>query len=597
MNAAPLMKAFTSFLAAICWTACAAAEPTTTLIRRDVPYLAPASPAQSLDLYSPSSTGRHPIAVWIHGGGWAHGDKSDLQAGAADSVNRKPAAFVAKGYVFAAINYRLFPVANVRQMAGDVAQAIRWLHDHAAEFGGDPDAIFVLGHSAGSHLAALVCTDASYLNEAGLSLRAIKGCVPVDGDMFYAPLRLATESNIHEAGSDRLKFPDDGSQKEYSAVMHVAAGKGIPPFLLLHVAGHPETGTSLQAHIFSEVLRESRIPCEVLACPGKTHQTLNADLGLAGDPATAAVFAFLTLHAKDVSPPPATVTRPEPTPEPKALIPSGTPNYYPDIAYAQPKTDSRSLDIYSPRKGGHHPVVFWIHGGGWMRGDKTDLQLGATDSVNRKPQAFTDRGFVFVSINYRMLPEVTITEMMGDVAKAIAWVHRHIGAYGGDPDSIFVMGHSAGAQLAALVCTDRGYLVTEGLDIGHIKGCVPVDGDTYYPELELDIEPSIAGANAQLLDFPSLAAQQSLASVLHIFPGKPIPPFLILHVADHPETHTEMQSVILAEALRQAGIAARVVACAGRTHDTLNADLGLNGDMATAAIWQFLDDRLRPPAQ
>jgi len=273
------------------------------------------------------------------------------------------------------------------------------------------------------------------------------------------------------------------------------------------------------------------------------------------------------------------------------------PNLFPDVAYAQPRNEAQTLDIYAPDTGSHHPVVFWIHGGGWMRGDKADLQQGSDDKINRKPQAFTARGFVLVSINYRMIPTVTIMQMTGDVAKAIAWVHAHIQQYGGDPNSIFVMGHSAGAQLAALVCTDRGFLVAEGLDLKDVKGCVPVDGDTYYPELQLDLEPTIASANAQLLDFPDLIAQKSLSSVLHIFKGKPIPPFLILHVADHPETHTEMQSLILAEALREANIPVKVVACPGKTHDTLNADIGLNGDLATQSIFAFLAKQLKPGAR
>jgi acetyl esterase/lipase len=279
-----------------------------------------------------------------------------------------------------------------------------------------------------------------------------------------------------------------------------------------------------------------------------------------------------------------------------ALAASGAePNFYPDIAYAQPRNESQTLDVYAPDTGSRHPVVFWIHGGGWMRGDKADLQLGSDDKINRKPQAFIAHGFVFVSINYRMIPTVTIAQMAGDVAKALAWVHTHIQAYGGDPDSIFVMGHSAGAQLAALVCTDRGYLVAEGLTLSDIKGCVPVDGDTYYPELEIDLEPNVASANAQLLDFPDVISQQSLSSVLHVFKGKFIPPFLILHVADHPETHTAMQSDILAEALRAAEVPVKVVACPGKTHDTLNADLGLSGDLATQAVFAFLADQLKRP--
>jgi len=99
--------------------------------------------------------------------------------------------------------------------------------------------------------------------------------------------------------------------------------------------------------------------------------------------------------------------------------------------------------------------------------------------VQVKPQAFVDRGFVFVSTNYRFVPNVTIKEMAGDIARPIRWVHDHAQVSGGDPNTILVMGHSAGAQLAALVCTDDRYLRTEKLSLSIIKGCVPVDGDTY----------------------------------------------------------------------------------------------------------------------
>ena len=117
--------------------------------------------------------------------------------------------------------------------------------------------------------------------------------------MYYPPLRLATEENVHEAISDRMKFPDDGSQKEYSSVVHVAAGKGIPPFLLLHVADHPEIGTRLQAEILAQVLREAGVPAEVASSArARDHPTLNADLGLPGDAPTQAVFAFLARQLK-----------------------------------------------------------------------------------------------------------------------------------------------------------------------------------------------------------------------------------------------------------------------------------------------------------
>src|SRR5215475_4811085 len=138
-----------------------------------------------------------------------------------------------------------------------------------------------------------------------------------------------------------------------------------------------------------------------------------------------------------------------------------------DVPYVEPKNERQTLDVYAPTTGGDHPIVFWIHGGGWRQGNKSGVQ--------QKPQAFVDKGFVFVSTNYRFVPQVTVKDMTGDIAKAIRWAHDHAKDFGGNPNSIFVMGHSAGAHLAALVCTDDRYLQAEGLSLSLIKGCVPVD--------------------------------------------------------------------------------------------------------------------------
>src|ERR1700693_5509921 len=87
------------------------------------------------------------------------------------------------------------------------------------------------------------------------------------------------------------------------------------------------------------------------------------------------------------------------------------PQIHRGLAYAEPRNDRQMLDVYAPAKGKNLPVVVWIHGGGWKRGDKAE--------VHKKPQAFADKGFVFVSINYRFVPNVTVKQIAEDVAKAI----------------------------------------------------------------------------------------------------------------------------------------------------------------------------------
>jgi arylformamidase len=253
-----------------------------------------------------------------------------------------------------------------------------------------------------------------------------------------------------------------------------------------------------------------------------------------------------------------------------------------DLGYAEPKNERQTLDVYAPNQGKDHPTVIWIHGGGWQQGDKTEVQA--------KPQAFVDRGFVFVSTNYRFVPNVTIKQMAGDVAKAIRWVHDHSKEYGGDPNTMFVMGHSAGAQLAALVCTDDRYLKAEGLSLSIIRGCVPVDGDTYDVPMQIaTVEERRAGIYRQ--KFGDEKSQQDLSPVTHVAKGKNIAPFLILHVADHPETRAQSQR--LAKALREAGVSAKAVPADGKNHTTINADLGMPVDEPTKAIFEFLEAVLK----
>jgi arylformamidase len=249
-----------------------------------------------------------------------------------------------------------------------------------------------------------------------------------------------------------------------------------------------------------------------------------------------------------------------------------------DIAYAEPKSERQSLDVYAPSSSGEHPIVVWIHGGGWRQGDKQGVQ--------RKPQAFVDRGFVFVSINYRFVPQVTVKEMTADVAKAIRWVHDHAREFGGDANRIFVMGHSAGAHLAALVCTDERYLQAEGLSLSVIKGCVPVDTAAYDIPKRFEQSGTAKGGAGQAIFGADEAMHRELSPVTYVGRVKSIPPFLILHVADRPDSTAQSQA--FAKALEQAGVSAALVPGEGKTHGTINSDLGLPDDKPTKALIEFV---------
>ncbi len=236
--------------------------------------------------------------------------------------------------------------------------------------------------------------------------------------------------------------------------------------------------------------------------------------------------------------------------------------------------------------------MFWIHGGGWQTGDKTSVQL--------KPQLFCDHGFVFVATNYRLLPHVEMDVLIRDVAKSLGWVQRNIAKHGGDPSRIFVMGHSAGAQLAALLCIDDRYLKAEGVPFDVLKGCVPVDGDTYdipaiittaeirqmvhgFPMPEFGHRVKFGNDPKKHIDF---------SAVTHVAKGKGIPPFLILHVSGHPDTTAQAKR--LAVVLEEADVPVKVFGARETTHSLLNENLGKPDDAATEALFEFLDPLLVP---
>lgn len=262
-----------------------------------------------------------------------------------------------------------------------------------------------------------------------------------------------------------------------------------------------------------------------------------------------------------------------------------------DIPYADPAHARQVLDVYSPTNAKNLPVVVWIHGGGWQTGDKSSVQL--------KPQAFTDKGFVFVAMNYRLLPNVDMGTIVRDVAQAVGWVHAHAKDHGGDPNRLLIMGHSAGAQLAALLCTDDRYLTGVGVPLTVVKGCVPVDGDTFDVPAIIEtaetrrrvhgLPQAKFGHREKFGNDP--AKHKDFSAVTHVASGKSIPPFLILHVADHPDTTAQAQR--LGNALKSANVSATLVGARDTTHSKINENLGRPDDPTTKALFEFVASVLK----
>lgn len=242
----------------------------------------------SLDVYTAPQLKQAPVMVYVHGGGWQQGDKAN--------VALKPQAFLQAGYVFVSVNYRLSPQAAFPAHAQDVAAAIAWVKANIANYGGNPERIFLMGHSAGAHLVALVATDVGYLQAHGLSLASLKGVVALDTEAYDLPM-LARRSGDTLGGVYAQAFGSDPAfWRRASPIHHIAPAKGIPPMLVAYSGG--ARGNNAQrrgdyAQDFVQALQQAGVKAQLLPSPGQTHEEINQDFGRTNDAVTQATLAFL----------------------------------------------------------------------------------------------------------------------------------------------------------------------------------------------------------------------------------------------------------------------------------------------------------------
>jgi arylformamidase len=239
-----------------------------------------------------------------------------------------------------------------------------------------------------------------------------------------------------------------------------------------------------------------------------------------------------------------------------------------------------SLDVYAARKAKSAPVIVFFHGGSWQRGNKS--------AIGRKPLHFVPAGYVMVSATYRFRPEVTVAEMATDVARAVAWVKSNISQFGGDPERLILMGHSAGAHLVSLVGTNGHFLEQVGLSLTDIDSVISLDTGLY--DVAAAFEHS-KGGHAKMIRtvFPADPRDQATVSpIVHVGTGKAIPPFLVVASDGRPDL--VYQAEPFTKALTAAGIVSSLYIGKDRTHISLNSELGGSGDPTTQAIMKFLEE-------
>lgn len=242
-----------------------------------------------------------------------------------------------------------------------------------------------------------------------------------------------------------------------------------------------------------------------------------------------------------------------------------------DLAYGN--DPAHRLDVYRPRKADNAPIAIMVHGGGWRRGDK-----GGASMVANKVEHWVGKGWVFVSINYRLVPNANPVEQAEDVGRALAYVQGKASTWGGDPARCIIMGHSAGAHLVALLTAD-GSLASRA-------GARPWRATVAIDSAALDLVSIMSGKHYGLYDkaFGSDPQFWNEASPLHRLKGKPAAPILLVCSSKRDNSCDAAQAF----AAKATGFGGRAkVLPVALNHAKINSDLGTSGSY-TASVDEFL---------
>jgi acetyl esterase/lipase len=240
-----------------------------------------------------------------------------------------------------------------------------------------------------------------------------------------------------------------------------------------------------------------------------------------------------------------------------------------DIEYsagAPEDAEKHRLDIYRPRGAQKRPVLFFVHGGAWVRGDRKQYPFFG----NR----FAREGYVVVVPSYRLAPKHPHPAQIEDVADAFAWTVRHIAGHGGDPQRIFVAGHSAGGHLVALLAANEKWLRQRGLGAAAIRGVISMSG---VPDVTGEAGARVFGNDPEV--------RRDASPLFHVRSG--LPPFLITYCQWDYLTLPQ-QARRLHEALRAAGVRSEIVFIPGENHISEMTSIVKPGDPTAAALLRFM---------
>ena len=217
---------------------------------------------QRLDVFVPDQVAANaPVEVFFYGGGWREGARDDYEF--------VVSGLTKSGFIVVLPDYRLYPEVRFPTFVEDAAMAVAWTHDNASNFGGDPDNLFVAGHSAGAHLAAMVALDARYLAANNKPVSVIHGLIGLSGPYDFLPLESSYLLNV---------FPQT-IREQSQPVIFVTAD--APPTLLIHGTEDDTVLPSISESLAAK-LRAVNVPVEVKLYDGMGHARIVAALAAIG---------------------------------------------------------------------------------------------------------------------------------------------------------------------------------------------------------------------------------------------------------------------------------------------------------------------------
>ncbi|CAN5894191.1 N/A [soil metagenome] len=256
-----------------------------------------------------------------------------------------------------------------------------------------------------------------------------------------------------------------------------------------------------------------------------------------------------------------------------------------NVVYRAGSTNPKHrLDVYAPRNAKGAPVVHFVHGGYWVAGDK-DYYRALTGLYGSVGEALAARGIVTVVQSYRLVPEGTIDDLLDDVITGLRWTEEHVAEHGGDPSRLFMMGHSAGGHVVALIGADDTELTKRGMNPDSVRGYIPISAIWDIA----DMNANLGGPLNEKVSYPVFGRDRTRWAAYSPYArlSARSRPFLIA-IGEHDYPYLIPQAERARARLVGLGVSPAWHLAAGNEHDSMVLRFGAKDDNMTAAVVDFV---------